>query len=321
MSRTALRIVVALLCGSALTAGRQPSAPGQPTASEPTLFAPGQISTADFESHAAFADGGRTLYFLKANLQYTWWTIVVSRLESGVWKEPEVAPFSGRYNDADPFITPDGSRFFFISNRPHEGTGPGRDDLDIWVMDRSGAGWAAPRRLPEPVNSPASEWFPVLAASGTLYFGSGRPGGKGKTDIYRCSLRNEACSSPENLGDAINTAVDEFEAFVTPDERTMIVMSSGRPEGLGSGDLYISTRGADGWSNAQNLGAPINSRVLEIGPSLSADGRTLFFSSTRSGDPAPSERRDSRALAQWLRGPGNGKGDIYRVELKDPFKN
>jgi WD40-like Beta Propeller Repeat len=314
--RSSIRTLLAGMCACALMlVPPPPAARGQAKPNEPQLFAPGQISTGDFESHAAFADDGRTLYFLKSNLQFTWWTIVVSRLESGVWKEPEVAPFSGRYSDADPFVTPDGSRLFFISNRPHGGTGPGREDLDIWVMDRRGAEWGPPRRLPEPVNSPASEWFPVLTATGTLYFGSGRPGGKGKTDIYRCTLKNETCSAPENVGDAINTAMDEYEAFVTQDERTMILMSSGRPEGLGAGDLYISTWEADGWSKARSLGAPINSRALEIGPSLSADGKTLFFASTRAGDPAPAERRDSRALAQWLRGPGNGQGDIYHVEI------
>ncbi|HEX2340795.1 MAG TPA: hypothetical protein VHI98_09975 [Vicinamibacterales bacterium] len=316
----ATRTVLALAC-AVVVVDQSPAAPSQPTPPEPQIFAPGQISTGDFESHPAFADGGKTLYFLKSNLQFTWWTIVVSRLESGAWQEPQVAPFSGQYNDADPFVTPDGSRLLFISNRPHEGTGAGRDDLDIWVMDRQGTEWGPPRRLPEPVNSPASEWFPVLTASGRLYFGSGRPGGKGKTDIYRCTLKNDTCSDPENLGDAINTPADEYEAFVTPDERTMILMSSGRPEGLGAGDLYISTRGAEGWSKARNLGAPINSRAFEVGPYLSADGKELFFASTRAGDPVPADRRDYRALAQWLRGPGNGQGDIYRIELKDHLKN
>jgi hypothetical protein len=315
LTKHVTRVLIAGLCAGVPIVSREPpAAQGESKPGEPQLFAPGQISTGDFESHTAFAEGGRTLYFLKSNLQYTWWTIVVSRLEAGVWKEPEVAPFSGHYNDADPFVTPDGSRLFFISNRPHEGTGPGRDDLDIWMMDRRGADWGPPRRLAEPVNSPASEWFPVLTASGTLYFGSGRPGGKGKTDIYRCSLKNDACSDPENLGDAINTAADEYEAFVTQDERTMIVMSTGRPEGLGAGDLYISTRGADGWGKARNLGAPINSPGFEVGPYLSADGKALFFSSTRADDPAPSGRRDYRMLAQWLRGPRNGQGDIYHVD-------
>ena len=39
-----------------------------------------------------------------------------------------------------------------------------------------------------PVNSPGSEWYPTVAADGTIYFGSDREGGKGGTDIYRSRL-------------------------------------------------------------------------------------------------------------------------------------
>jgi hypothetical protein len=93
----------------------------------------------------------------------------------------------------------------------------------------------------------------------------------------------------------------------------MILMSSGRPDSLGAGDLYLSTRTADGWSAARHLDAPINSRALEIGPFINRDGSRLFFSSARAIDPAPSTQRDYAALLQWLRGPGNGQGDIYEV--------
>ena len=79
-----------------------------------TLFAPGIISTGDYESHAAFTPDGREMYFLKMAPNFSRWTIFVSRYKDGNWLAPEVAPFSGQFQDADPYITADGKHFYFI---------------------------------------------------------------------------------------------------------------------------------------------------------------------------------------------------------------
>ena len=85
---------------------------------EPKIFGEEIISTGDFESHPEFTPDGKTLYFLKDSPAFNFWTICVSHFRDGKWTAPEVAPFSGQYSDADPFITSDGAKFFFISNRP-----------------------------------------------------------------------------------------------------------------------------------------------------------------------------------------------------------
>ena len=95
-------------------------------ASEPQFFGENVISTADDESHPAFTPGGKTLYFLKNDPAFNHWTIVVSHEQNGKWSTPEVAPFSGQFSDADPFITLDGERLFFISTRPVNGKAKGR---------------------------------------------------------------------------------------------------------------------------------------------------------------------------------------------------
>jgi len=112
---------------------------------EPTLFAPGVISTGEYESHAAFSPDGGTLYFLKNTADFGHWTIVSSHLRSGNWTAPEVVPFSGRYSDADPFVTPDGSKLYFISTRPVDGKP--KEDLDIWIVEKKGEAWGEPRNL------------------------------------------------------------------------------------------------------------------------------------------------------------------------------
>src|SRR5512132_4351412 len=75
--------------------------------SEPTVFAPGVISTGDYEVCPQFSPDGKTFYFVKSTPDANFWTIVVSRSENGKWSAPAVAPFSGQYSDPDEFITAD----------------------------------------------------------------------------------------------------------------------------------------------------------------------------------------------------------------------
>jgi len=280
----------------------------------PILFGEGIISTGDYESHPAFTPDGRTLYFVKSTPTFSFWTIVVSHFVNGQWTTPDVAPFSGRYADADPFITTDGKQLYFISNRP--APGKTKRDLDIWVMDKTDSGWSEPRNLGAPINSDAPEWYPTVAADGTLYFGSRRPGGKGGNDLYRSRLVNGAYTEPENLGDAINTEFDEYEPYIAPDQSYLIFMAAGRPDGQGGGDLYISHQKDGAWTramNLRNLGNEINSPADEYSPTISPDGKYFFFASARERRP-PGERMNYTELLARLRGPGNGLGDIYYVD-------
>ena len=309
----AVVLSLSLLCLGQTANEAHPYASSNPMPA-PAIFGEGIISTGDYETHPAFTPDGRTLYFVKSTATFSFWTIVVSRFVAGQWTTPQVAPFSGRYSDADPFLTADGKQLYFISRRP----GPGKTtpDLDIWVMDKTADGWSEPRNLGAPVNSAGNEWYPTLADDGTLYFGSDRPGGKGATDIYRSRLVNGKYLEPENLGEAINTEFDEYEPYVAPDQSYLIFMASGRPDSqAGSSDLYISHQADGAWTRAQNLGAQINSPRDEYSPKVSPDGKYFFFASTRGRRP-PEKQMNYDELLAWLRGPRNGLGDIYQMDLR-----
>src|SRR5687768_16940298 len=284
---------------------------------DPTIFGEGIVSTGDFESHPAFTPDGKTLYFLRSSPTFNFWTMVVTYFKNNKWTTPEVIPISGQHRDADPFITRDGSRFYFISDRPN--TDPDRKQekrsLDIWVMEKTGKGWSAPRNLGVPVNSSGDEWYPTVASDGALYFGSDREGGKGRTDIYRSRLVDGKYTAPENLGESINTQFDEFEPYIAPDQSYLIFMTA-RPDGAGGTDLYISYQQNGNWTKAVNLGDKINSKGSEYSPIVSPDGKYFFWSSTRALLSASQPKRltYSELLAK-LRRPGNGLGDIYQIDL------
>lgn len=286
---------------------------------EPSVFAPGVISTSDYEAAEEFTPDGRTLFYVKSTPDFNFWTIVFSSFETGKWTEPLVAPFSGQYSDADPFITADGKKFFFISNRPRVGETNGEKPrgLDIWIMDKTTNGWGEPKNLGSPVNSDESEYFPVAAKSGTLYFGSKRAGGRGGCDLYRARFADGKYQVPENLGDAINTATDEFEALIAPDESFLIFMAGGRTDGLGGYDLYVSYNRNGKWTKAENLGAPVNTAADELSPKITRDGKYFFWTSARSDfGVAPEKPLASAEFFQKIRSPRNGLGDIYQVEMQ-----
>src|SRR5438445_3425188 len=86
--------------------------------SEPRLFGDGFISTLDFESDPAFTPDGRTLYFVKSSGDRRLGTILFSRFADGGWTIPKTASFSGKYSDRNPFITADGTKLYYASDRP-----------------------------------------------------------------------------------------------------------------------------------------------------------------------------------------------------------
>ena len=284
---------------------------------EPTIFAEGVVSTGDFESHPAFTPDGKTLYFLRSSPTFNFWTIVATHFKNNKWSSPEVISISGQYRDADPFITRDGSKFYFISDRPN--SDPNRKQekrsLDIWLMEKTDKGWSEPRNLGSPVNSSGDEWYPTVASDGTLYFGSDREGGKGRTDIYRSRLADGKYQAPENLGESINTQFDEFEPYISPDQSYLIFMAA-RPDGLGGSDLYLSYQQNGQWTKAVNLGDKINSKGSEYSPIVSPDAKYFFWSSTRSLTSTSQPKRLTYSeLLTKLRSAGNGLGDIYQIDI------
>jgi Tol biopolymer transport system component len=246
----------------------------------PEVFLPGLVSLPGQEEYRIiFTPDGRTAFWgvgeelFPSSRQAT---IVYSEWRHGRWSEPRPAPFSGVYSDIDPFISPDGRRLFFSSIRPVNGVP--REDVELWVVERRGHGWSEPRHLGAAVNSTSDELYPSVDAWGTLYFGSDRPGGYGIWDIWRAYPRADGTYGPaENLGPAINTDTLDFNPTITPDGQTLLFASIGREDGYGYGDLYVAERVRGRWQPARNLGPVVNTSQDEYHPSLSPDGRTLYF--------------------------------------------
>ncbi|HEX4439482.1 MAG TPA: hypothetical protein VH854_05390 [Thermoanaerobaculia bacterium] len=237
-------------------------------------WTPVGVASPRFESHAAFDPRNGDLYFVRSAPDFTGWRILVSSCTAAGWSEPRPAAFAADGVEADPYFTRDGGTLYFISTRTTDGVH--RKALDLWRVDRDAKGtWGTPVRLPEPVNSPNTEWFPRPAPDGWLYFGSNRPGGFGGNDIWRARPGADGVWRVENLGPNVNTKGDEYEALPSPDGERMIVMADG--------DLYESRREADGWSPRVKLPPEVNSPNMEVGAVFSPSGRSLLFARDTKG--------------------------------------
>ena len=264
------------MAGAAAT----PQAPGSLT-----TWAPAQISSDRFESHPAFDPLTGDFYFVRSAPDFSGWRIYMSHCGPAGWTTPVDAPFVGDGVEADPWFTRDGRTLYFISTRTTDGI-HGRN-LDLWRVTRDASmKWQAPERLPEPVNSSGREWFPRIAADGWLYFGSDRTGGLGKTDIWRAHEIGGKWSV-ENLGPAINTPANEYEAEISPDGKAMIVMTDD--------GLYESALQDGRWQARTRLPAAINVNATEVGALFSPSGQTLLFA--RDTGPAKSGE-----FIRWRRG-------------------
>lgn len=237
-------------------------------------WAPPGISTDQFESHPTFDPRNGDLYFVRSRPDFSGWRILVSHCRKGGWTMPGVPPFAGDGLEADPWFSADGRTLWFISNRSSDGVH--RADLDIWKVERDPNGaWRTPERLPFPVNSTANEWFPRVSADGWLYFGSGRPGGIGNTDIWRARQRHGGSWVVENLGAAVNSSKRQFEALPSLDGKSLIVQSD-------NGYFETHKTGA-GWSSRHYLGSSINRNGSEIGLSQSPRGNSFMFARDTRG--------------------------------------
>ena len=293
-------------------------------AGEARLVAPGVLSTPADEVAASFAPDGKDVFFTLRTPSTTQPRLVLceAHFEHGRWTAPEVVPFSGRFDDTNARLSPDGRKLYFASLRPVDGKV--QKDFDLWMVERTAEGWSEPRRLPAPINTPANETAISEAADGTLYFVSDREGGHGGLDIYR--LRRDGsgyAAAAENLGDRVNSAFDELQPFVAPDQSLLFFTATGRPEiavtggnPYPRGDIYVSVAQSDGWGAARNLGPRVNGTASETNPSLSPDGRMLLFSSERGFTQVPMPAALTYdALEKGLSSLLNGGGNLYAIEL------
>ena len=281
----------------------------KPPGKTPEIFAPGIISTGYSEGIAAFTPDGKEFYYVLYGAPHM--VTLFMKEENGRWTKPQVASFSGKYN-AEFNISPDGNKIVFGSWQPLNGIGEPTEIGHAWIVERSGKGWGEPKNL-----GPSLFGYPSLALSGNLYTTPILEGGLGGEDIWVSKFVNDEYTEPENLGEAVNSKIDEIDPFISPDESFILFLRRDE-NGYGGADIFISFRKENGsWTKAKNMGDKINSPAHEYCPTISPDGKYFFFSSNRTIHKNYSETPLTyEEKIRILNSPGNGNGDIYWVDAK-----
>lgn len=180
------------------------------------------------------------------------------------------------------------------------------------------------RPLSDTVNAFVMQYFPVLTADQQQLIFTRRLGGGGNDDedlVVSRKTPNGRWSEPQSISPNINSQLNEGTCTISADGRKLIFTSCIGRQGFGSCDLYESIRVGDQWTKPRNLGPNVNSSEWESQPSLSADGRTLYFVSDRRGGLG---RRDIWIshlddAGQWTRAKNLGKPINTPYDEISPF--
>ncbi len=156
------------------------------------------------------------------------------------------------------------------------------------------------RPLSDTVNCFALQYFPVLTADQQELIFTRRLGNGAEHDEDLVVSKKDGANrwgKPESVSKQVNSALNEGTCTISADGRKLIFTSCVGRQSFGSCDLYESTKTGNEWTVPKNLGPNVNSSEWESQPSLSADGRTLYFVSDRRG--------------------GSGRRDIWVSKLDD----
>lgn len=216
--------------------------------------------------------------------------IFVSRKKNGKWTEP--VGISDTINTAEHeasiSLSVDGQYLFIYK---------GDENGSIYQSELKGKKWNKPIKLGKNINSRYRETHASISADGnSLYFTSNRKGGYGGLDIYVSKKqKNGTWGKAKNLGEGVNTPVNEESPYIHPDGKTLYFSSEGHVN-MGGYDIFKSEINEFGtWSEAQNIGYPLNTVDDDVFFLPTADGTRAYYTSSKQG--------------------GLGSNDIYMVYL------
>jgi outer membrane protein OmpA-like peptidoglycan-associated protein len=132
------------------------------------------------------------------------------------------------------------------------------------------------------INTANDEYLPVATADESMLIFTRKI--NNNEDFYKSLKVNSKWDTATYLSDQINTPqYNEGAQSISQDGKFLFFTGCNRPDGRGRCDIYIAQKRGDDWGKPFDLSAPINTSGWESQPSISADGRTLYFVSNKKG--------------------------------------
>ena len=202
-----------------------------------------KINTKYHEASVTFSPDNKTMYFTRNNYGKK-----LKRDKKGInnlkiykstksgeeWSEAQELPFnSDEYSTGHPALSSDGKQLYFVSDMPGS-----LGETDIFVVDvLGGGGYSEPRNLGPEINTERREMFPFISDR-KFYFSSDGHVGMGGLDIYEVAFdATEGFLEVRNMGQPINSKVDDF-SYIVNEETQKGFFASNRRGGKGDDDIY-----------------------------------------------------------------------------------
>lgn len=174
-----------------------------------------------------------------------------------------------RYSDIRPVVSGDGTKMAFVTELPfYDGA---------FYTEKTAEGWSYPQIITQSLGFDEDIYPVSLSYDGTemiLYYDDDYIG-----NLYYSHFEDGMWTPAVKMGENISTKYWESHASFSKDGQ-FLYFTSNRKGTLGGLDIYVSSKQSNGtWGEPHNLGPTINSPYNEESPSISEDGRTLYFSS------------------------------------------
>lgn len=281
----------------------------------------GSVNSPRYDYDPTISSDGLELYFMSSRDGGQFDIYVSTRASTDDdWGDPvNLGPNVNSAGDEYfPRLSPNGLELYFDSNRAG-----GQGSWDAWVSRRTtgNSAWGPAESFGPPVNTAGSDGTVWITDDGLeLYFSSGRPSGYSPAPIYvstRARIEDD-WEDPVRLGPQVEGPSVDFVASVSTDGLALFInedelLGSYRSNGLGGGDIWISTRAnlSSPWGIPVNLGPIINTSDYDASGFVSPDGSMFYFSSQRAGGYGGSDLWQARILPVV-----DFTGD-YQVDIKD----
>lgn len=203
--------------------------------------------------------------------------------KKGKWSSPKplLEPINTGGNDGSATLDNKGTDMFFTRCDVERGKVGG---CEIYYTKRKGQTWDEPKLIPLAGDSFTVGQPSLSTDEQTLYFVSDMEGGQGGKDIWMTTYdkKKKEWGTPTNLGNKINTPLDEMFPFITSDG-TLYFSSKGHL-GMGGLDIFRSKISGSGWEDPANMKYPINTSADDFAFVVDeTTGDRGFLSSDREG--------------------------------------
>lgn len=257
--KTALLFFTSAISSAGLASDETPIPEGpllgqNPPGSTAELFAPGIVNTEAFEEkEGMFVADMNSFYFVRGDKDGPARQLIMLKYNNNQWYQSVVVE-----GKTEPSFSPDGKTIYFHNK----------------YMERTKDGWSELKNMAQPLED-ILIMRASAALSGTLYFDTFSP--ELDVPVRYSRLVDGKYEEPQLLGEQFAVGNYNAHPYIAPDE-SYIIWDSRREGGYGTSDLYISFRATDGsWGEAINMGDKINTAAAENYPSVSPDGKYIFF--------------------------------------------